>query len=463
MQELASSVTDPSAPRYQRYFTPEEIRAIAAPPQEEYDSILADLRRHGVTVVRESSAHLSITVRGERAYLARLKAEVEFAKPRASNGIESSIESIVGLTNGPKRHHSSLLIRSMTDGDANGLQPPAIKQAYDFNPIYQAGFTGKGQHIAIATYDAFYLQDIRDYYVMNHLDPMPSVDQVKFNGTPDDDVLSAVETESDAEFAGMIAPGASIHVFASAKNGDAGEQAIFTTILDDNRSKIVTYSWGTLENTLDREHKKAMDALFSRAVAQGVTIFVATGDGGAQVPDFPAGNPNVVAVGGTTLTDTSGARSELAWSGSGGGISTFYPRPSYQAGLDPKMGTGRDYPDVAFNADPSSGQPTWVHYDPTSPMSAPDAPSYYIIGGTSIASPQWAGFMALVDEARGSKKHLGLLNPWIYAIPTASVGDYFNDIVSGSNGMYSAGPGFDLVTGLGSMMASALFSYLQAL
>src|ERR1700675_1627840 len=93
---------------------------------------------------------------------------------------------------------------------------------------------------------------------------------------------SAGETELDAEFSGMIAPGASIHVFASSQNSDAGELAMFTAILDDNRAKVVNYSWGSCDNQVSSSHQADMDKVFARAVAQGVNILNASGDSGSD-------------------------------------------------------------------------------------------------------------------------------------------------------------------------------------
>jgi kumamolisin len=471
MQELARSVEDPASPRYQKFYTPSEIRAIAAPSDADYQNLLASLQKSGVTVVSESATHLSLTVRGEKSVLAQLQSQLR--TPFVQNASLATVQSITGLEPSQKRH-PRLRFQSTKSGassakDNSGILPATIRKLYGLDSIYAAGITGKGQHIAIATYDGFYVKDVQAYYTMNNLSPGPSVDQVTFNGTPTYDPNSAAETQTDAEFSGMIAPGASIHVFASATNDDTGETQMFTAILDDNRAKVVNYSWGMCENQLAPDHQTAMDQLFARAVAQGVNIMVASGDSGSDcaqdggiTADFPASNSNVIAVGGTTLSDLNGLASETAWSGSGGGISGIYSKPSYQNRLDAKTFPKRAYPDVAFNADPNSGQPTWVHYDINNPDTPPANASYVVIGGTSIAAPQWSGFLALVGEARGSKA-LGSLHKAIYGIADADMNKYLNDVTSGSNGAYTAGAGFDAVTGWGSMQGQNLLTYLKSL
>jgi kumamolisin len=454
MQSLAQSVTDPSSPHYGIFYTPEEIRKLAGPSDPDYRRVIRELQAQGFTIQSESPTHLYITVRGEKSDLAKLQTR-------------SFVTSVHGLNPGPKRKPHLKFLDQAAGKDDSGTSPAVIKKLYEFDAIYKEGITGKGQHIAIATYDGFNIQDVKDYYKLNALSPVPSVDQVAFNGTAVYDVGSAAETQTDAEFSGMIAPGASIHVFASAANSDAGELQLFTAILDDNRAKIVNYSWGSCESQLSPDHKTAMDAVFSRAAAQGINIMVASGDSGSDcvqdgstVADYPAANPNVVAVGGTTLSDANGLASEVGWSGSGGGISTLYDKPTFQSALAAPY-LKRSYPDVAFNADPASGQPTWVHYDPNNPTVAPAQAAYLVIGGTSIAAPQWSGFLALVGEARGAKA-LGSLNTALYAIPAASQNKYLNDVTSGNNGAYSCNAGWDAVTGLGSMHASELLAYLKA-
>jgi kumamolisin len=466
MQKLAQSVTDPTSPRYRSYYTPEEIKTIAGPSDADYNSLIEQLKSEGVEIVKESPTHLFITVRAERSYLASLQsrnisANISFANV---NGLQKSAVR--------KPHYAFAKATHATPVFA-GMTPDQIHSLYGFNDIYKQGFTGKGQHISIATYDGFYVKDVQDYYTKNKLSPGPTVDQVTFNGTPTFNAGSAAETQTDAEFSGMIAPGASIHVFASAENSDAGELAVFTAILDDNRAQVVNYSWGACETNVAAAHRTDMDAVFARAVAQGVNIMVASGDSGSDgcgdgttAADFPASNPNVVAVGGTSISDvTATTLSENAWGdgnpqdgASGGGISTLYTVPTYQQTLGASV-TNRQFPDVAFNADPASGEPTWIHYDVTTGDASKDA-NYVVIGGTSIAAPQWAGYLALVGEARGAGKPLGYLNPTVYG-QSANQSTYFNDITSGSNGAYTAAAGWDAVTGYGSMKAAALFTYLS--
>jgi subtilase family serine protease len=472
MDQLAKSVSDPASPRYQQYYTPEEIRALGAPSDEDYNNLVQKLQADGAQIVSESSSHTILTVRAERSYLENMETQGNSKLQSLMSFFSKSVvASVHGLEPSTMRR-SKLRFAPMTAAQFAGFNPAQIRTAYGFDAIYNAGITGAGEDIAIATYGGFNMGDITDYYSKNGITTSRTVDQVAFNGTPAFDAQSAVETQTDAEFSGMIAPGANIHIFASADNGDTGEIQMFTAILDDGRSKVVNYSWGACESDVTASHRKSMDTIFARAVAQGVNIMIASGDNGSDcknngttVADFPSVEPYVVAVGGTTL-DLNGAPSETAWSGSGtkggsgGGVSTLFGAASFQADLPAPYNAHRSYPDVSFNANPASGEPTWVHFNLKKPTVVPKTAQYVVLGGTSIAAPQWSGFMALVGQARGSKA-LGFLNPIIYSLAAQNQTTYFNDITSGSNGTYNAGPGWDAVTGWGSMKAEQLLAYLQ--
>jgi subtilase family serine protease len=455
LEKLAQDVMDPASPRYGKFYSPEEIRDLSGPDEVTYSNFVSDLNARGYTVVNEDKTKLFITVVPTANRVSALSL-LSVDSLSSSNIIENIV-----VHNGRKSKPRWIPMAS-----ARGkvvTTPEMVRSLYGFNPIYSQGYSGKGQHIAIATYDDFNLQDVQDYYGKVNMTTKPQVDKVLFNGTPAVNQMSAVETEVDAEFSGQLAPGASIHVFTSAANSDQGEIQLFTAILDDNRAKVANYSWGDCETNLTPQHRADMDKVFARAIAQGVNIFVASGDSGATgcqtseiMADWPAAHPNIVAVGGTTI-NSNGSKddpNETAWSGSGGGISSLFALPSWQSGLGSPF-VRRSFPDVAFNADPNSGQQAWVHY--------PGDADWLTLGGTSIASPQWAGFLTLVNEARGSKGSLGFLNLALYSIPSGERGNLFHDVTSGDNNGYQAGPGWDAVTGWGSMKADALLSYLTKL
>ncbi len=454
LEKLAAEVLDPASSHFGVYFTPEEIRKVAGPDERTYGTFIHDLKNRGYTIVNEDKTRLFITVRAPKTMTHALMG----LDLQSSDLIENIIAS-----GGKHKSRPRLTILS-SNGVLKKTPPEQIREIYGFNPIYQSGVTGRGQNIAIATYDGFNIDDVNEYYSKINLDPKPTVNIVDFNGHAALNNESAVETEVDAEFSGQLAPGASIHVFPSSQNSDMGEVQLFTAILDDNRSKIVNYSWGDCEDQVSSAHKADMDKVFARAVAQGVNIFVASGDSGALgcgtseiVADYPGAVPFIVAVGGTTLNVANSQPNETGWSGSGGGISKLYDLPAWQSGIGAAY-VRRSFPDVSFNADPQTGQEAWVQYHSNS--SDPYKKMWLTLGGTSIASPQWAGFTALVNEARGAKGSIGFINPIIYGMSPDDRAQVFNDITVGDNSGYTAGPGWDAVTGWGSMKAAPLLGYL---
>src|SRR5689334_22669718 len=202
-----------------------------------------------------------------------------------------------------------------------------------------------------------------------------------------------------------------------------------------------------------------MDAAFADVVQLGVVVTAASGDSGssdgapdgADHVDFPAASPNVLGCGGTTLRSSGAAiTAETVWNGGGeatdGGVSDTFPQPSWQGGVG-VPGSGRGVPDVAGNADPATGYQVLVDG------------SSIVLGGTSAVAPLWAALVARLAQATAGLLH-GFLDD-VYAGAAAGVAvPGFRDITNGNNGGYSAGPGWDACTGLGSPDGTALLQRL---
>ncbi len=202
---------------------------------------------------------------------------------------------------------------------------------------------------------------------------------------------------------------------------------------------------------------QAENQIFQRMALQGQSMFAASGDGGgyaggngASVQDPAARGLCMTAVGGASLSGTTQAPVETAWIGSGGGISGVWSLPAYQVGLTSSASQQfRNVPDVALNADPGSGygivyNGTWIK-----------------LGGTSAAAPLWAALTARINQQRLTSgiPALGFANPTLYELAGSSqYSNLYRDITSGSNGVYSAGPGYDNVTGWGSYQGTALLN-----
>jgi kumamolisin len=473
INELAQNVLNPNSDRYQDYYSPEEIRDLVAPSDADYAKLLKTLRSEGFSIINESKAHLSLTVKAEHSVFEKVfKTQIHFLSEKFHTQTMkaqipsrlSLVASVSGLDNTTVFKPQHKKVKTLeTFADQPGILPSTIKTVYGLNGLYSSGLSGKDQHIAIATYMNYSMEDVNHYYELIGLPTIPILDTITFNGTAPYDADSAIETQLDAELAGMIAPGAYIHVFASAENNYNGEMATFTAILDDNRSKVVNYSWGTCETNETEIHRKDMDKIFARAVAQGVNILAASGDSGSDSCDdggkvalWPALHPYLVAVGGTTLNiGRNNTAKETGWSGSGGGVSLYYPLPSWQSNFKAPF-TKRSFPDIAFNADPGTGEGVWVRETATS------SPAWMQVGGTSMAAPQWVGFLALVNEGRNAQgaKALGFINPILYPASKTIKGKIFTDITVGKNGAYTATTGWDAVTGWGSLKGAEMYNYL---
>ncbi|PWU19047.1 MAG: peptidase S53 propeptide, partial [Candidatus Rokuibacteriota bacterium] len=182
----------------------------------------------------------------------------------------------------------------------------------------------------------------------------------------------------------------------------------------------------------------------------GINVFVSSGDAGSN-PDqtghgangplqaeYASSDSCVVGVGGTSLTlsPNGSVAGETAWASGGGGKSVFFTRPSWQKGAGVPAGNERLVPDVSLTADPEEGAFIVLHG------------KVLQIGGTSWSAPVWAGFCALINEARlaAQKPALPFLNPLIYPLIGTAC---FRDVATGSNGAFNAGPGYDMVTGIG--------------
>jgi kumamolisin len=499
IEELANSVTDASSPQYGKVYTAEEIRAISGPTDADYHTLLQTLATKGFEVTRESPTHLWVEV------LPKLQLNIKTWDQKLHVDLPL-VDSVIGFDHSRKArplareirhqirreiHHNVGLKNSYSFPIQFGpLGPDWIRSAYGFDPIYQAGLSGKNQFVAIVSYGGFYKSDVQKYFEAEKISPSPTVDEIEVGGPVSVTRESMGETAMDVEFSGMIAPGSHLLVYESSHNDDAGDVELFNAILDDGRAKVVSYSWGNCELAVSHQHLLDMNKIFARAVAQGVNIVVGSGDFGAEGcpgdsglnADWPASSPYVVAVGGTSIQ--SGARGdvqETAWADSGGGVSGAFEKPTWQRDLPFER---RAFPDVAFNADATSGEPAWIHKNfadgPVENgvvLNGDEGGEWATMGGTSIAAPQWAGFLALVNEARSKdrakdqvengtdlrdgKAPLGFLNPRIYNLRDDQRESLFHDITQGSNDGYDAGLGWDAVTGWGSMRASPLLEYLK--
>jgi kumamolisin len=373
------------------------------------------------------------------------------------NSLGGIVEAVLGLDSRPQ-------------AAAHFRVRPAASTAASFTPIQVAslyGFpasTGAGQCVAIIELGGGFRPADLDAYFKGLGLNSPTVTAVSVDhaqNTPTGDANGPDgEVMLDVEVVGAIVPQARIAVYF-APNTDAGFLDAITTAVHDatNKPSVISISWGGPESSWTTQAMTAMDDAFQAAATMGVTVCVASGDNGSgdgvddgsDHVDFPASSPFALGCGGTSLKATSSAISgEVVWNdgasggASGGGISGFFPAPSWQSSVSAVTSAGkktaltqRGVPDVAGNADPETG------YDVQVDGSA------FVIGGTSAVAPLWAALIARLNQLSG--KSAGLMNPQLYQAPQA-----FRDITSGNNGDFAAVAGWDACTGMGSPNAAAL-------
>jgi kumamolisin len=329
---------------------------------------------------------------------------------------------------------------------------PEILKAYNADGL---GVTGKGQVIAILI-DTFPADaDIQAFWNANQI-PCTLQQLQKINVTGVAPPPPEGEETLDVSWSSGIAPGATIRIYATGALSFVSLDMALDKIIADLSStpglRQLSISLGLGEQFMGgangevaTQHQK-----FLKLAAAGVNVFVSSGDAGSN-PDATGHSPTgptqaeyessdscVIGVGGTSLSlNVDGTvATETAWASGGGGQSIFFDRPTWQIGSGVPAGNKRLIPDVSLVADPNTGAFLVLHGNVTQ------------IGGTSWSAPTWAGFCALINEARSNagKPPLPFLNPLIYPLLGSTC---FRDILVGNNGAFNAGPGYDMVTGIG--------------
>jgi subtilase family serine protease len=413
--------------------------------------------------------------------------------------------------------------------------PYQMRHAYGIDNLVNAGLTGKGRTIIIVdayqspnivdqlnTYDTFYgLPGLNG--LGNPNDPnLGTFTQIAPDGlTPFDPTDSnmigwAEEISLDVEWAHAIAPGANIVLDVAKTNDDADILSATKFAVDHNLGDIISQSFGENESCVDSTLLKAEHQLFAKATLKHITLFASSGDEGAAQPtcdgsswvkaaSSPASDPLVTAVGGTELRAadycltslgcdpaTNPApgtwQGEIAWNegapfgdfqdvfgvgtlATGGGFSVLYKAPFFQR-LATRGGKQRGVPDVAYSAAVLHGVLTYID------IPGLGDPGFWLFGGTSAGSPQWAAIAAIADQKAG--RRLGFINAalYLYSLFPNLYSTLFHDVTSGSNSAvetldafgnpiapvavagFNAGTGWDATTGLGSPKADNLVSFL---
>jgi subtilase family serine protease len=376
--------------------------------------------------------------------------------------------------------------------------PLQYRVAYNLDPLYQKNITGQGQTIMIV--DSFgspkLSNDLRAFDQQWGLPNPPALNEFKLgqwqfnksNATMDG---WAEETTLDVEYAHAIAPGATIDVVETpvaeteGVTGFPQMMAAIKWVIDHKKVDVISQSFGATENTFPgfgQGNYASIEGLryaFQDAAKRHVTVLAASGDSGAtndkpdgatlypsRVVAWPSSDPLVTSVGGTQLQlaqDGNKIQPDQVWDdeygASGGGLSTVFSRPGYQNGVSSLVGSHRGTPDVSMSAAVSGG--AWIYQS-----FEPGGPGWEILGGTSEATPIFAGVIALASQKAGHP--LGNIDSALYALGTQSrlkdsnlaAGTGIVDVTTGSNGFgnvtgYPAQPGYDLASGWGTIDGAA--------
>lgn len=480
-------------PQFHRFLSSADFDQRFAPTASQYEDLKALAGEYGMTVVAEHGSRTVLDVAAPAATIRQLfgtqmqvreqfdgrryfapDGDVQLPFPLAAMGADAAALS-------QKPHHPHYVERGAFSAEALGApkaglgssgsyEPADIKTAYNLSSIQNGG-----QPVAVFELSSATYSDAAHYASQFGLHS-PSLTQKLVDGGTSDS-SGAIEVMLDIEMIMAVSNPTNIIVYTG-PNGGSGLLDTYTQIADDDLVNQVSTSWGLCEAEMGQSNANAENVVFTKMAAEGIAVFAAAGDSGAYdcgshsyglTVDDPASQPYVTGVGGTHLTTTStqGYTSESVWDTSsteagGGGISQFWSLPSYQAAVVSNAPTGqysathRNVPDVALDADPNTGFYVYV----TSGGKA----SWWIVGGTSDAAPQWAAFWSLIGagltQHNGSPSRAGYANPTIYSIAenaTSRARD-FNDVSSGTNNYYSAVGGFDDATGWGSYNGANLYA-----
>ncbi len=504
LNTLIAQLYNPHSTNYHRFLTPAEFGGRFGPTPAEYQSVVQFAISHGLAVIHRHPNRLLLDVGGAASDVGRAfqvhfhtyrhptEARTFFA-PDGDPLVPANlpIADVCGLTDysrpKPLVTPGATGVNSPIPADGSG--PNARYQGNDFRNAYAPGtpLNGAGQTVALVEFDGYYPADIASYESQCGYGavPLQNIYLGSANSTPDYDQIpdGVLEVSLDIEMTISMAPGLSrVLVYEGDSTYD-----VYNAIATDNQARQISSSW---IDTYGPSHAYVpsggtLDSILSEMVAQGQEFFQASGDsdaytGGQAINGvsgpIPVDSVYVTSVGGTSLNmQGQGAQyaSETVWNwnnsyrvntGSGGGISTNYPIPYWQAVIDMTTNQGspvyRNIPDVALTADNIQV----IHDNGISQF----------VGGTSCAAPLWAGFCALINQQSVATTPGGLgagfLNPAIYGIGVSSnYNACFNDITNGNNvgdntpGLYPAVPGYDLCTGWGTPNGTNLINALAPL
>lgn len=472
LRSLLSRLYDPSSPDYRKFLSVAEFTEKFGPTAEDFKAVVDFAKASGFSVTDEPANRMTVPVSAtaeqiERAFNVKMNVyqhpteDRVFYSPDAepSPALGVPLTHIAGLNSFSKPHRAASALQAEPAGVYQASGPNGIYLGSDMQAAYYGGtvLTGVGQVVGLFEFGGYNMSDVTKSFTSAGQTEKVPVNNVVLDGADPGAGGGDGETVLDIVGAIGMAPGLSqVRVYIGSNDAD-----IFNKMAEENIAKQISVSWLWSPDDPDTD-----EPIFAEMASQGQTIFAASGDGGSYAESggsiaYPAEDPWVTAVGGTLLPAYTLPWPEVAWGtgyctgvcASTGGVSpdgismadwsAKYNLPNYQAGVANSLNGGsaflRNIPDVAANG--GSG----IYSCPLGQCSS------WV--GTSLASPLWAAFTALVNQqaTAAGRPTVGFINPAIYAIgKSASYTSDFHDITSGSNGAFGAVTGYDLVTGWGS-------------
>ena len=509
--ELVEAQHNPESAFYHQWLTPEQYGERFGVSESDITQITRWLQTHGLEVDEITTGRRAIIFSGTAAqvesafhtpiHVYKVGDEYHHANandpeiPAALAQVVGGVVSLHDFYSAPMHIPVHRSAPQYTSGNTHYLAPADFATIYDLNPLYQQSISGSGQSIAIVARSNIKLSDIeqfRSFFGLPANNP-----QIIVNGTDPGIFSSDEETEADldSEWSGAVAPDAAIKfVVSKSTNSSDGVDLSAQYIVNHNLAPVMSTSFGSCEQSLGSSGNSFFDNLWQQAAAQGISVFVSSGDSGAAGCDYGSeasatnglgvnglcSTPFSICVGGTEFNDsnpslfwassnnstTQGSAlsyiPEVVWNesgpgsglwASGGGASTIYSKPSWQTGTGVPADGKRDVPDVSLAAAGHDGYIIAQEGD------------FYVVGGTSASSPSFAAIMSLVVQNAAAR--VGNANTVLYPLAAkqgSGGASVFHDITSGNNSVpgqigFTATVGYDQATGLGSVDASVLVNH----
>ena len=526
LDQLLVNQQTPGSPQYRKWLTPLQFKAQFGMSDADIAKVSAWMTAQGFTVKTTSLTNTYLVASGtvaqaEKAFSVSMRSVslngeqhiTNLSDPQLPAAVANVVTGITGLSNIlPKARivlHKGLAPKYTAADGSHFISPADYNTIYDLAPLKASAINGTGVTIAVMGQTAISLADVAAFRTAAGLSA--NAPQLSYNpttlGVSDSGDLG--EAQLDVEWAGAIAPNATIQYIATTTdNMEGGAFGSLLSAIGNTAevAKIISISYGACEPEFSQSDIYAYDQYFQEGNAQGQTLIAPGGDSGATdceiqeaaaadglAVDFPGSSPHATSIGGTMFSEATGSYwnasngtggssalsyiPETVWNeyasfgvlaSGGGGRSIFFTKPSWQSGTGVPADAVRDVPDIALDAGANhdgflicvSGSCTNGFADATG--------NYQVVGGTSVGVPSFAGILALVEQKIAQTGGLGNINPTLYGLAATSASSVYHDIVAGTNASvcavgspdcssstllagYSAAPGYDLASGWGSV------------